>query len=234
MKSRTDALPGAPAPVLTPQLLARLHTLNLDYLELLIAEHSYPRHGGMQYLPDRVLDLLVNTTAAARQALATTSYTLYSLGFEDQEFWCSALRADRQAVDVRYGALSTAVMQSSFCELALLHAWHVAVTQPIAARLLYGMQTAIIERIGRAQLWQLRRIAVDYPGLLMPRWPANPCFWPDMLRFAANGDARRLQTVQQLGHQLIAIDLQASEQENSPTRQRQQNLLKQRLRKGKP
>lgn len=229
MSSCTNDLPGAGAPVLSAELLACLHTLNLDYLELLITEHAYPSSPGLPFLPERVLTSLTQTTLDARRAIATTSFALYSLGFEDHDFWRSALRVDRQPLDARYGALSAAVVQSSFCELALVHAWHVAVTQPLAARLLYGMQTAIAERIARAQLWQLRRIAVGYPGLLMPRWPSNPCFWPDMIKFATLGDQGRLQTAQQLGHQLIAIELQACESANSPSQQRQRNLLKQRL-----
>ena len=233
MNPCTDGLPGAVAPVLTAEMLARLHTLNLDYVELLITEHAYPNWSGLQFLPDRVLTALTKISSEARQELATTSFTLYSLGFEDHDFWRSALRADRQPLDARYGVLSSAVVQSSFCELALVHAWHVAVTQPLAARLLYGMQTAIIERIARAQLWQLRRIAVDYPGLLMPRWPSNPCFWPDMIKFATLGDGRRLQMAQQLGHQLIAIELQAGEAANSASQQRQRNLLQQRLRRAR-
>jgi hypothetical protein len=233
MNSLTDGFPGVVAPILTADLLGRVYQLNLDYIELLIAEFTCPDLAGMRYLPDRVLEMLRKTSNEARQTLATTAFSLYSLGFEDEEFWRLALRVDPQPIDGRYGVLSAAVVQSSFCELALLHAWHVAVSQPIAARVLYGMPTPIIDRISRARLWQLRRIAVDYPGLLMPRWPANPCFWPEMIKFATLGDLRRLHTLQQLGHQLIAIELQTSGDKRSAARARQCNLLKQRLRRRK-
>jgi hypothetical protein len=225
----TDGSPGVVVPVLTADLLARVHQLNSDYLELLILEFTCPAIGGMRYLPDRVMESLRTTSPEVRQRLATTAYSLYSLGFEDEQFWRSALQVYQQPIDDRYGVLSSAVVQSSFCELALLHAWHVAVSQPMAARVLYGMPPAIIERLSRARLWQLRRIAVDNPGLLMPRWPANPCFWPEMIKFAALNDARRLHTLQQLGHQLLAIDLQSGSEKNNAARQRQRNLLKQRL-----
>jgi hypothetical protein len=224
-----QGLPGVVTPILTSELLGRIYQLNLDYLELMMAAHTSPAAGGMRFLPDRVLDSLCKTTHETRQKIATTAISLYSLGFEDQEFWRTALRFDEQPIDGRYGALSSSVVQSSFCELALLHAWHVAVTQPIAARVVYGMPTAIIDRMARVRLWQLRRIAVDYPGLLMPRWPANPCFWADMIKFAASGDHRRLHTLQQLGHQLIAIDLQSSADKRGAARDRQRNLLTQRL-----
>lgn len=238
MNSGTEDLPGRFAPVLRPELLARLHTLNLDYLELLVAERAHSNVSGMQYLPERVRDALRKTSPEMRQALAKTSYALYSLGFEDHDFWLTALRVDperihREGIDARYGSLSASVMQGSFCELALLHAWHVAVTHPIAARLLYGMDGSIVACFARAQLWQLRRIAMDYPGLLMPRWPSNPCFWPDLIRLASLGDSKRLRTAQQLGHQLIAMELQIGDSANSPAKQRQRNLLQQRLQQKK-
>jgi hypothetical protein len=107
MDSYTDGFPGVVSPILTADLLARIHQLNLDYLELLIAEHTCPELGGMRYLPDRVLEALRATSSDARQMLATTAFSLYSLGFEDQEFWRSALRLDPQPIDGRYGVLST-------------------------------------------------------------------------------------------------------------------------------
>lgn len=238
MGSLTDGFPGAAAPVLAADLLGRLASLNLDYLELLIAEAGRPAPGGVRHLPERVLESLRKADRASLRLLASAAFSLYSLGFEDQEFWRSALRKDMridsQPVDARYGAVSAAVVQSSFCEIALLHAWHVAVSQPTAARLILGMPSALIERMTNVQLWQLRRIAVEYPGLLMPRWPANPCFWPEMIKFAAAADARRLHALQQLGHQLLAIDLQASGGRSSAFRQRQHNLLQQRLQLSRP
>ena len=233
MDSHTDGFPGAPAPVLATDLLGRLASLNLDYLELLCAETHRLGPGGMPDLPERVLAALRKADRAARQLLASTAFSLYSLGFEDQQFWRSALRMDRSVdllpVDARYGVASAVLVQSSFCEIALLHAWHVAVSQPTAARLIYGMPATLVERMRTVQLWQLRRIAVDYPRLLTPRWSAHPCFWPEMIKFAVTGDARRLHTLQQLGHQLLAVDLQASSDRCGAVRQRQHNLLKQRL-----
>ena len=233
MDSLTDGLPGAAAPVLAADLLGRLAALNLDYLDLLIAEAVRPAPAGMRSLPDPVLETLRKADRASLRLLASAAFSLYSLGFEDQEFWRTALRVDVRidspSIDARYGVAGAAVVQSSFCEIALLHAWHVAVSRPLAARLLLGMSATLVDNMTNVQLWQLRRIAVDYPGLLMPRWPANPCFWSEMVKFAVAGDARRLHALQQLGHQLLAIDLLASRDRCSAVRRRQHNLLQQRL-----
>ena len=39
-RNDTEDLPGASAPVLSAAVLARIHELNLDYIELLAAEHN--------------------------------------------------------------------------------------------------------------------------------------------------------------------------------------------------
>jgi hypothetical protein len=220
---------GPAAPVLTPSLLARLYELNFDYLELAVAEYRDSQGEHPHHLPHQVAQCLAECSLEARQALARTAFSLYSLGFEDQHFWRKALHPSERSVQARYGRESCQSLRTAFCELALVHAWHVAVTQPVAARMVYGMPQDVVQCMERARLWQLKRIAADYPGLLTPRWPSNPCFWPDMLRFACAGDRRRLGTTQQLGHQLIAAELLACETPNSPARQRQSNLMVQRL-----
>ena len=233
MKSTTAgslgaASPMATTPVLTRELLDRQQDLNLDYLDLVIAEQAFG--GGLACrFPDRVLEGLMECTFEQRQALAATAFSLYSLGFEEQYFWQSALRRTALPVEARYRVPGSVAMETAFCEVALVHAWHVAVTRPIAARMLYGMPTTLANRMSFTQLWQLKRIAADHPGLLMPRWPSNPRFWPDMIRFARAGDLQRLDTAQQLGHQLMATELQASAAHRSATHQRQQHLLLQRL-----
>ena len=227
--TRGVTLPGVVTPVLTANLLARIHQFNLDYLELLTVETRCGA-SGPHCLPDRVLDALRKTTQATRHKVAASSFALYSLGFEDQEFWRTALRFDEPTIDGRYSTTQPTTAQSAFCELALVHAWHVALNQPIAARMIYAMPAPIIERLSHTRLWQLRRIALAQPGLLMPRWATNPCFWPEIVKFAASNDMRRLHAVQQLGHQLIAVDLQSSGEKRSAVRERQRNLLLQRLR----
>jgi hypothetical protein len=89
-----------------------------------------------------------------------------------------------------------------------MHAWHVATTNPLAARVVYAMPHATAQRLAAAELWQIRCIATSHATLLMPRWPTNPAFWPDLIRFAAANDTRRLLTAQLLGSQLIAAELE--------------------------
>ena len=212
-----EVAPGTRAPVLGDALLTRVHELNLDYVELLVAEASLPTSAmPIDTLTTKQIDALSRLDDDARSALARCPYALFTFSFDDDRFWMAALDA-ADAVDgsdsvvaSRYGALSSAPTQAAFCEVAIFLAWHTAHAHRIAARVLFGMPQSIAERMSRVPLWQLRRVAIDYPGLLMPRWPANPAFWPDLIRFAAARDHKKLETTKLLGNQLIAAELDGS------------------------
>lgn len=203
------------APVLEPALLASIHQLNLDYLELVIAECA-AMEGATQssYLPPKQRAALCALPARALSALAEMPYTLYSLGFEDETFWdsvCANATATTPASVVqRYARVGDETAQYGFCKIALLHAWHVAATNVMAARVIYAMPHATALRLARTPLWEITCIAASYAVLMMPRWPTNPGFWPDLIRFAGINDQRRLQTTRLLGTQLIASELEVA------------------------
>lgn len=203
------------APVLDSALLATIQQLNLDYLELLVAEHANgERTAQLQHLPPTQRAALAAVPAGALPMMAATPYTLYSLGVEDENFWASicadSIAGIPASVMHRYAPTSDTSAQFAFCKLALFHAWHVAATNPMAARVLYAMPYTTAERLAARPLWQITCIASRHPALLMPRWPTNPAFWPDLIRFAAARDVRRLTTARLLGVQLIAAELEVA------------------------
>src|SRR3954470_23070687 len=166
-----EVVHGARAPVLGDALLARVHELNRDYVELLLAERTLPALGmPAEDLPHKVIDALAALDASARMALTKCPYVLFNFGFDDDRFWLAALGDSEEgtqqlSVEERFGPLSCAQMQAAFTEVALFFAWHTAHAHRIAARVLFGMQDEIAQKLTRVPLWQLRRVAVDYPGL---------------------------------------------------------------------
>ena len=121
-----EVVSGRCTPVLSRALLARTLELNLDYVGLVLAAPS----AGFQAeaLPQKVMDALAATGAAARTALASCPYTLFSLAFDDTRFWSAALEGlpdESLELTERYGAASASPMHSAFCEVALFFAWHV-------------------------------------------------------------------------------------------------------------
>jgi hypothetical protein len=206
-KERSDAS----APVLHAPLLERIQHLNLDYLELLCAEHAASDCAAqLQYFAPSLVQAIVALSPAARQALAAAPFALYSFGFDDSRFWRAACECSAQPVTQRYAFANEAWLQGPFSEIALLHAWHAAASNPLAARMVYAMPPATAERLASAPLHQVKRIASDYPALLAPQWPTNPGFWPDLVSFAARRDAPRLRLAQLVGHHLIADELECA------------------------
>jgi len=212
----TDELPGVSTPILSAAVLARIHELNLDYMELLAAERNAVDacDGQLQHLPSKLHAAIAEMSPAARASLAALPYTLYSLGFEDEKLWRAlaqpATLAAAMSMRERYTQPRDASLQASLCEVALMYAWHVATSSPLAARLIYAMPEAVAERLMAAPPWYVRRLAVHHASLLLPRWPTNPGFWPALVRFAVADDQQRLATAKVLGSQLIAAELQGS------------------------
>jgi len=203
-------------PVLNPPLLAQVECLNLDYLQLLRAEQAAPGCATqLQHMSSSQREMLMSLDARSLRLMAATPYSLYSLGFEDEGFWSSvcahvADASEKSTVIERYTCASDAPAQRAFCELALIHAWHVAATNLLATRMLYAMPYAVAQRFVTMPLWQVKWIASKHATMLQPRWPTNPAFWSDLMRLAAADDLRRLNAARLHGLQLIASELEVA------------------------
>jgi hypothetical protein len=209
-KAIKDQLPFSRPPVLDDALLERVCELNFDYLRLLQAEHAQPHCAAqLQHFPPKLLDSIAQFDLSTMQRMARAPYTLFSLGFEDRNFWQAACEGEETLI-ARYAADTSVWLQGPFFAVALAFAWHVANCNSLAARVLFAMPDASNELLGATSLAQIRRIAMDYAGLLTPRWPTNPGFWPELARFAHSDDRARSQNVKLLGMQLIAAQLQVA------------------------
>lgn len=208
MNDRTlEDFPAYP-PVLDAPLVTRVHELNRDYVDLLIDGYASGRFSKRSIpLPRPVMEGLSLLGRQQRTALAHTSYTLYSLGFDQPTFWRTADSCAEELPALSRYEPCTGQAHGAFCEVALFQAWHSAMSNPLAARVVYGMPDAVAEALRALSPWRMKRVAAQLSHTLMPRWPANPRFWPDLVRFATSGDSR-LATAQLLGNQLLAAELE--------------------------
>lgn len=113
-------------------------------------------------------------------------------------------------------------------ECAVFYAWHLANADRRAALNCLGMPGHTADILASLQLWQLRNMAIKHPQLLAPRWPANTCFWPDLVQYLSSGDRRHLDHARLLGAQLMAQELEPSAIEYLMSRK--QNLYRTRQR----
>jgi hypothetical protein len=216
------------APVLTPPLLLRMQRLNLEYLQLLL---EVPMSGPCAHadaLPAATLQSLRTLPQAALQSLAAAPYALYTLGFEDQEFWTAMLGTAGPAdSNVHAAGLKVAdqgalpgdsgcrvARHAAFGEVVIFFAWHLAVANPLAARVMCGLPAAVAMSLQAAAFGRLQAVMHNCPWVLMPRWHSHLRFWPELLKFAASGELQALRQTQLLGNQLMACDLRLAE---SPT-----------------
>jgi len=211
----TDDQQGNVPPVLTAQLLAQVHALNLDYLELLAGDCGADGDVGQAVmLPEPQRFQLGKLPSLAHRQLAQLPFALYSLQFEDEAFWETVLGSglDNTAGLVareRYACTAGHAGQV-FCELALLQAWHVAASNRLGARIVHVMPDAIAVSFARLPLWRVKRIAAEHPDLLKPRWATHPCFWADLLHFVRSGDPAGLAAAKLRGNQLVAAFFEPS------------------------
>jgi hypothetical protein len=215
---RTES--AATSPVLTPSLLSRIQRLNLEYLQLLLDTQMQSPCAHADCLPQGLLQSLRKLLPEALQMVAAAPYALYSLGFEDQEFWLAMLGASPSDGNAPSSSMHVAdevatgcrvTRHAAFAETVIFFAWHLAVANPLAARMTCGLPEAVCESLQSASLGRLQSVMRACPWVLMPRWPGNPRFWPDLVKFAASGDLQPVRHTQLLGHQLIACDLRLAE-----------------------
>jgi hypothetical protein len=94
--------------------------------------------------------------------------------------------------------------------LVVTHAWHLARSEPAAARLLLGLSATNVAVIGGCTLHRLTVLAEARAQWLRPRWENRPRVWRDLLRTAAEGDAGALERLRVRGLQLLAADARTS------------------------
>jgi hypothetical protein len=203
-------------PVLTPSLLSRVQRLNLEYLQLLLDVQTPGPCAHADCLSQGILQSLRKLSPAALQSVAAAPYALYTLGFEDQEFWLAKLSASASDAGTMQVADDAAMgcrvlRHAAFGEAVIFFAWHLAVASPLAARVMCGLPAAVAESLQTASFGKLQSVMRTCPWVLMPRWSGNPRFWPDLVKFAAAGDSQAVRHIQLLGNQLIACDLRLAE-----------------------
>jgi len=189
-----------------PALREQVRQLNRAYLELLRADEEGITAGfaSPPGLPALVVEMLTTLPESALGQIAECPVTLYNLRFEDAAFWAGGGTGLVADVTESYGKVG----ERSFVGTALFFAWHVAQSSELAARLLLAMPSATHVAFRDLPLAQLHRYAAVCPWLLQPRWANHACFWPDLLRTAAQGDQAALDAALLLGVQLAFTEVE--------------------------
>lgn len=151
--------------------------------------------------------LMLNLDVQSLQCAAGSAVLLADAGFADGRLWSEAILG---AVNDRPPNPSLAFFTVdgavTVMRLVVTHAWHLARSEPAAARLLLGMSGANLAIVGGCALGRLIQLAENCPQWLRPRWENRPNVWCDLLRTAGEGDSRARERLRVRGLQLLAAD----------------------------
>ena len=138
---------------------------------------------------------------------ASCAVLLVDAGLADSFQWSDAIRgAVRDRADREPAAFFTTEGAMSLMRLVMTHAWHLARSEPAAARLLLGISGANVTVIGACTLGRLIQLAESRTEWLRPRWENRPRIWLDLLRTAQHGGSGAVERMRVRVLQLLAAD----------------------------
>ncbi len=165
------------------------------------------RAGGGWPLMRELNDLLLNLDPQSMRRAAASTVLLADAGFADAALWSAAvIGAVNDRLQHRPDPFFTVSGSVALMRRVATEAWHLARSQPAAARLLLGVSAANIEVIAGCSLGRLTELAETRSHWLRPRWENRPAIWCDLLRMAANNETGSLERMRVRGLQLLAAD----------------------------
>ncbi len=154
-----------------------------------------------------VSSLLANLDAASTRRAAASAVLLGDAGLAHGSLWSDAIVG---AVNNRHALVPAPFFTVDgvvgVMRLVMTHAWHLARSEPSAARLLLGLSAHNVAVIGGCTLSRLIQVAEGHTQWLRPRWESRPRIWCDLLRAAGAADRGALEHMRVRGLQLLAAD----------------------------
>jgi len=195
-------------PWLQADALDALAEVNEQCLELL-CEQAAVRAPQRPALLKELEALWYSLDTGGRRRAARSPFLLVDVGFA---------RASRRSWQYEYGVRDQGWLPAPFftvprtvavTRLVLTYAWHLARSEPAAARLFLGMSAQCMELVAARTLRQIVQLAEAERGLLKPRWADRVPVWRDLLSAAKGGEPAALERLRMRGLQLLAADVRA-------------------------
>jgi hypothetical protein len=157
-----------------------------------------------------VSSLMLNLDARSLRHAAASAVLLVDAQFAEPRAWSEAIvGAVNDRLPFTPAAFFTVDGTVAVMRLVVTHAWHLARSEPAAARLLLGLSAANVAVIGGCTLSRLTQLAETRTQWLRPRWESRPRVWCNLLRTAGLGDSRSVERLRVRAVQLLAADAQS-------------------------
>ncbi len=206
----TQARPWRPYTVLSNAVLGPLYELNREYLQTLARTPRQWHVATQERLPDPVCLALMALDPPRRALVARCPFSLFSARFHDDELW---LRLASPAAVSENEARPEAALGYfvHFAQAALFFAWHLAQSNPAAARVVFGMSPLTLGVFGNLALTRLQQIAREHPDVIVPRWPERTSFWRTLLDTAPRASEQFANQAHLVGLQMLAAEMPLKE-----------------------
>jgi hypothetical protein len=156
-----------------------------------------------------VANLMLSLDAQSLRCAAGSGVLLVDAQFADARLWSEAIvGAVNDRSPCNPSPFFTVDGTVAVMRLVVTHAWHLARSEPAAARLLLGVSAANLAVIGGCSLSRLTHLAEARTEWLRPRWETRPRVWCNLLRTAGAGDSRAMERLRVRAVQLLAADAQ--------------------------
>lgn len=139
------------------------------------------------------------------QALARCPYLMLDAGFARSDLWDAGVRDSGPATHWLAATLAPELVRR-----AVVLGWHLARTNPFAARITLGMSPQCAQLISRTRLRDLELLMERRAQSSQLRWEDRPAVWRQLLQAATAGPDGVLESLQLRGVQLLAADESAT------------------------
>jgi hypothetical protein len=199
----------------SPDALVPIYHLNTQALGLLIDSSRSVTHETSWSSGRSLGSQLCEVEPAGLEHIAKCPFLLIDAGFDIPNHWRRPdAETERIVQDELAFTPSTLQMRlENLARATCLLAWHLAQTDPIAARLTLGVtaQTAsAISAISLTELQELSMLQVR-AGWIRPRWHDRPDIWHRLIDLAKDSGHRELESVTGYGLQLFLRALLAED-----------------------
>jgi hypothetical protein len=211
--SEAGEVAGGWPPRETLESLLELNELSLG----LLAEQAAARGPQPGLLLQQFAELWRVMDCAARRRAAACPYLLVDAGFADPQRWRHATPPGvGDGGHPGYSSFFSVPGATQLARLVFTYAWHLAISQHAAARLLLGMTAPCAQLISRYSVREIHALAEARTHWLRPRWPTRVGVWRELLLTAAAGDGAQFARARLHGLTLLAAGVRGAQPQREP------------------
>jgi hypothetical protein len=200
---RTPVHPLKPKPWADADVLARVRRLNVNALEAVVRTIASAAADDIEVVR-RHKELWLAMDAAACSRIAGNPVSLMDLRFNDAEWWLWAANRAPKPIRARHAGDNLKIAEATtLTREILVEACITSRSRPLAAKLVFGLSSRVLELLADLPSPEIERIATAHHEELQLRWADDAVFWRNLLQTAISGSDEDIAAVHMHSLQLL-------------------------------